>query len=269
MAFNNDSMFITSNLKFSEFCEEIGKCISMEDEQSIYDYLSKYYNVNTRHCYSHITNQNRNTVLNSNQGNYSENIENTTAYLERYVCGLELNNLSIEYDENKQYIIKGLNKLIDYIKLSIDNNRASKLVLEKLTNSEVKNDVDLINDKVISLDKNIELIKQNIYSQLISIVAIFTAVSFVIFGGLTSISTLFDVARSRIDLTNTIALGCLFGIILINSTYIFLRFVLIILDKNNESVKMTKTIVSANVIILLLLIISLFLSLFPEAIIKF
>lgn len=108
---------------------------------------------------------------------------------------------------------------------------------------------------------------KNITQQLISIVSIFTAVSFVIFGGLTSISALFEAASSGISLVNTIALGCVFGLVLINATYIFLRFILIILDKANNSTKMMKTILYTNSLLTFIMFCSVLLSLYPNLII--
>lgn len=91
----------------------------------------------------------------------------------------------------------------------------------------IKMQQDLENSK-----KDLENSKKELYSQLISIVSIFVAISFVMFGGMSLMNNLFDYSElKRIPLFEMICAGSLIGIVMILLMYAFIVFILRITGK--------------------------------------
>lgn len=78
-----------------------------------------------------------------------------------------------------------------------------------------------------SLETEIKNLKKDMYEQLISIVGIFVAISFVLFGGMSLLNNLFDYSNmASVPLLEMICGGSLIGLIIINAVYIFIVFIL-------------------------------------------
>lgn len=110
-------------------------------------------------------------------------------------------------------------KLYDHV------NLASKQI-DNLQMNEKKfaEQADPILKQLEHTNNELEETKKNHMGQLISIVAIFTALSFVGAGGIGTYTTVFsDVAN--MPLTQALVLGSLFGIIVINLLFLFLYFI--------------------------------------------
>ena len=86
-----------------------------------------------------------------------------------------------------------------------------------------------------TLNNSIEEVKNTKYkivSDIIGLISIFVAISFVLFGGMTLLNNLFDFSNMRyVPVTEMLCLGSLIGIILIAIIYAFMVFILKLLDK--------------------------------------
>lgn len=222
--------------------------------EMVYNQLEYYFNNHERFLYSSITN----FILNFDQVDQDVFVSRVLGFCS---CDVVMKN---NWLRGKAF------KLYDHVNLVIEQNTRFKVsddVIDKLTNEKIKEFKENMDEVIKINEKHIEDSKKDILTEMIAIVSIFVAISFVVFGGLTSVSSLFEAAKSGIDLTNMITLGSLFGLVVIDSTYMFLRFVLIILGKTNDKFKMTKTIMSANVILIFTLVVGLIFSLNPNTLI--
>lgn len=89
-----------------------------------------------------------------------------------------------------------------------------------------------LNTKVDETEEKISDAKKELYSQLISIVSIFVAIAFVMFGGISLMNNLFDYSGlERVPIMEMICAGALIGIVMILSLYAFIIFVLHVTGK--------------------------------------
>lgn len=92
-----------------------------------------------------------------------------------------------------------------------------------------------LSKKSVTIQKDLNNSKKDLYSQLISIVSIFTAISFVMFGGMTLLNDLFDYRdMPSIPLVEMICGGSLIGIVTISILYLFVVLILFITNKLNK-----------------------------------
>ena len=111
------------------------------------------------------------------------------------------------------------------IKIYDHLNLASRQLLS------LKNTDDIIQDKVESfLEEQLQGLKngmeennRNVTTNLISLVGIFTALSFVVFGGITSFQSIFSNIRG-IPLTKVMILGCIWAIAIVNIVFFLIYF---------------------------------------------
>lgn len=145
--------------------------------------------------------------------------------------------------KNDEYMLsnvtKSILKMYDHTNLAVKQNETFLTPEEKIKEvakkqtQEIENNIIKIGkefDK--NLNEKVNLAQNNIYSQLISIVAIFVSISFVMFGGMTLMNNLFDYKEMKtIPLFEMLACGSLIGIIMVNVVFAFMQFVLRITDK--------------------------------------
>lgn len=93
--------------------------------------------------------------------------------------------------------------------------------------------------------EEIQETKKELYSQLIGIVSIFVAISFVMFGGMSLLNNLFDYSEmTSIPLLEMICGGSLIGIIMVCSVYMFVLFILRMTGKLEEGKEPYKKVVN-------------------------
>ena len=136
--------------------------------------------------------------------------------------GIVLTNLEEISDLSFSNIDKGQANKIDLMIIKIYDhlNLASRQLLS------LKNTDDIIQDKVESfLEEQLQGLKngmeennRNVTTNLISLVGIFTALSFVVFGGITSFQSIFSNIRG-IPLTKVMILGCIWAIAIVNIVF--------------------------------------------------
>lgn len=135
--------------------------------------------------------------------------------------------------ENRE--TKVILKLWDHINLA--NNQLNTL---KMSDETIHNKIALqanpISDDLKKTKEDLDASKKELYTQLISIVSIFVAIAFVLFGGMSLMNNLFNYENiDKITLFEMMCAGSLIGIVMIMSIYVFIVFVLKITGKYDYS----------------------------------
>lgn len=130
--------------------------------------------------------------------------------LNRIVSFYNSDDVQCSSNEFKRKILK----LYDHVNLvNCQNNSfyTSRKRIQKISQEEAEKAKEEVNSSV-----------QNINTQLISIVSIFVAISFVMFGGMSLLNNLFDYeGLTTIPIAEMICAGALIGIIMIIAVYLF------------------------------------------------
>ena len=107
--------------------------------------------------------------------------------------------------------------------------------ISKIVNEETRTISQQINKVSKKARKDIESSRKELYTQLISIVSIFVAISFVMFGGMSLLNNLFDYSEmTSIPLLEMICGGSLIGIIIIIAIYVFVILMLMVTGRIRE-----------------------------------
>jgi hypothetical protein len=132
-------------------------------------------------------------------------------------------NYQLKKDEKiESALTKVVIKLWDHINLAI--NQYNEL---KINDESFQKRIQPVIDQINENKKELQDSKKELYSQLIGIVSIFVAISFVMFGGMSLLNNLFDYSEMKsIPLLEMICGGSLIGIIMITVIYAFIVFVL-------------------------------------------
>lgn len=184
------------------------------DSQTFLEKLKSYIDLYKRLLYSEISINVYQLSRNNGLPSFISNVE--------LAC-----NYAISKDiEIKDEITKVTIKLLDHVNLA--SNQVDSLLMNEQKFAEhaqpiIKQLEDTEND-LITTKKDLETSKNNHMSQLISIVAIFTALSFIGTGGIYSLSTLFKDIEN-VPLTQSITLGSLLAMTILNLLYFFMYFI--------------------------------------------
>ena len=129
-------------------------------------------------------------------------------------------------------------KLYDHVNLVISQNanfNTPREHISKIVNEETRTISQQINKVSKKARKDIESSRKELYTQLISIVSIFVAISFVMFGGMSLLNNLFDYSEmTSIPLLEMICGGSLIGIIIIIAIYVFVILMLMVTGRIQE-----------------------------------
>lgn len=168
--------------------------------------LAEFTNIYKRFLYSHITLLILKETKQSNIDSLSNNLE-------------ELMNCVQETDLQFEYLLK----FYDHCNLAIAQKRAYKdteIKIKILVDSKIK---DAIKDVISTAEKDMA-------AQLISLVSLFTALSFVIFGGISMLESLLQNA-AKTGLGKLVLVGCIWMLCIGNLFVLFIRLVCKIVDK--------------------------------------
>lgn len=215
--------------------------------------LEKYLNDNIRLLYSEIT-----VFINELYEQDDRKLQILISNLDKLYEYQTENKLSDDPeldDKLKKTIIKLwdhvnlANVQIDKLKMSDEefNKRiaptTSKIKEAKTTIEQTKDDVFV---ELSETKEEIESTKTGIYTQLISIVSIFVAISFVMFGGMSLLKNLFDYSRlERIPLIEMLCGGSLIGLIIVAVMY---GFILTVIKLTNHDIGEGKKMIFRSVI---------------------
>lgn len=223
----------TLNSTFENAQKQINKIVlSLESNKDSFDHiafkndLTDYLNTYHRILYSEISI----IIFRFYQNNENGNVDNIIQNLTSLANGISLADGMSEYE-------KTVLKLLDHVLLA--NNQYSELattedivkpIIEKSTDDFNKS-LNYQKKRLNSLDRNfkgeIEKQKNDLLTQMISIVSIFVGIAFVMFGGMSLLNSLFDFSGMQsVPVNELLCLGSLIGIVIIAAIYAFMIFIL-------------------------------------------
>lgn len=129
---------------------------------------------------------------------------------------------------NEEYRAK-FNEHINPILAQVNNAQES-------LNNKVENAQEELSKKVVEANEDIEKFAKEYNAQIISLLGIFTAIAFMVFGAVSEFNNIFS-QISRISILKLMILGSVWGICLINLLFIFLFCVGRMTDLNFRSAK--------------------------------
>lgn len=232
----------------------------INDNFNLEEWMNKFYEYEERHprfFYSYITQYIFDEENDDRIGRLLVNINSITERIDYSDSTKELsgNERDKSNSTNKiavsrsQYLM--IFKLYDHCNLANKQRMAYKTTKEDIetkiretATSTIKENEELIYSKIKEYEKNLT-------SQLIGLVAIFTALSFVIFGGISSFGSIFQIIETASLLKILIILDVWF-ICMFNLFALFIQMIAMITDKH---FKITKYILSINAVLAIILIV--------------
>ncbi len=132
---------------------------------------------------------------------------------------------------NDKNIIKRIGKLADHLELeTIRLSRIEQIKrLGEKVSAEKKEAEELISQNKEKLEKYNTAI-DNMNTQMVSVLGIFSAVVIAFFGGMSYFSSVFSVLKEA-PVYTVLMIGSFLGIVVINTIYFLLRYILIIIHK--------------------------------------
>lgn len=239
----NDNLSNIEKIKidFRNLIDELAKSTKEFDSSSFIEILNKYLTEDKRLLYSEFTS----IIIKYNESNSGDQTVGTI------ITNLE-NCISFAMDEQNSIddvVKKTLIKLWDHANLAsnqynyfmttddVFSAKLNPLLNPKIDElkeqySTLKNEVSSASETLNNSIEEVKNTKYKIVSDIIGLISIFVAISFVLFGGMTLLNNLFDFSNMRyVPVTEMLCLGSLIGIILIAIIYAFMVFILKLLDK--------------------------------------
>lgn len=141
-------------------------------------------------------------------------MQNFMEELVRYVEG--------DSERKKSATGKSIIKLWDHINLALTQeifvkNHQADIVS---TAGRLENQLASVASQVTEAQKKVD----GVITQMVSIVSIFTAISFVVFGGISSFQSIFTNVET-VSLSKLMVLGCVWAFLLINLLFVFIYFI--------------------------------------------
>ncbi|MFV0515854.1 MAG: hypothetical protein ACK5MV_00450 [Aminipila sp.] len=147
-----------------------------------------------------------------------------------------------QYSSQKDFLPEGCHsktvevvaKLYDHSNLAInqiENLKQSDEEFESKFSCKFESAVDPVKKKV---EEDLKEVSKNMSGQLISLVAMFTAMSFLVFGGISSLDNIFEGARN-FPLIKICIIGTIWGICIVNLITVFMFFVSKLIGKSIKS----------------------------------
>ena len=232
---NYSSFFEEMTVKIRDICNDL--CAEKEQfqEEAVYEKILEYVASDQRILYSQITSEifsyyNRSDIINPD-----ERIETMTANLTKLVeySRKDGNQQKIKEKYNNEEVFrqaagsmpKVLIKMWDHINLA--SRQYSDL---KQTDEEFREKFNKRFDESFgkefekrfkaSVGPETEKLQESMNSQLITLVGIFTALAFLVFGGITSLDNVFESAG--VPVLKLMAIGSVWGLCVLNMVFVFL-----------------------------------------------
>lgn len=195
----------TQNDIFSGETEEVALLIE--------DYILKY----KRFLYSVISSH---IFLSSDPGTIHSNI----ASLLNYVISKDYENSFLRRNPKKTNqlidVQKSILKLLDHVNLAEKQYDVLKQTDEDYSTKFKKNIIPIKND----IDNQLATFSKDMTGQLISLIGIFTALSFILFGGISSLDNIYAGAKD-IPLNKLLIVGTIWCFCIMNLVFVFMFFI--------------------------------------------
>lgn len=226
-----------------ELCKSLSKDSIGFKEEDFIEKVKQYIKEYDRILYSSITNFIYETY-DKEHSTFNTNLDK----IRDYVYSKEYEELYLNKDEAEIYI--NIKKIIlkiwdhsnlaqrQYISFKSSDDSFSAMIEEKLKTKE-------------------NIIMQSMNTQVISVVAIFTALAFMVFGGISSLSSILSNLALDMEIEKIIAISCIWGIFLINVIYLFIYLVLKVTKLELNSNKCI--IIVINIVLAVIFLISILL----------
>lgn len=214
-----------------EFCTQLlidGSKFDEEKRENVFDLIYQYIKTNHRILYSPISNliytwfdKESSKTAEKKLATMTANLQYVSSYIETEKYKQRLKSVQGSKNEEKYYYDteKAILKIWDHVNLAQQQYRTLKQSEDEYKDkfnrsiSPIKDELEL---KVKEVTKKID----DIYSQLLTIVGIFTALAFLLFGGLTSLGNIFN--NTQLPILKLIIIGCIWGIGILNTIFVFL-----------------------------------------------
>lgn len=213
---DNEENYHSSNYKFEmaysirqmfEILKKDNQDFNTEDIEDFRVKISEYNNKYKRLLYSEISN----IFFNCDEievGTVLSNLEE--------LSDVSLNNMEQNKGDKTDFVIL---KIYDHINLA--NQQMFHL---KDSDSIIENKVNTyLEENLSDLKNGMEENNRNMTTNLISLVGIFTALSFAVFGGITSFQSIFSNIKG-VPLTKVMILGCIWSLAIVNVVFFLIYF---------------------------------------------
>lgn len=219
--------------RISEFCKNLLDKDVFNVEQSI-DYLVQYIHDCHRILYSAFSNQIYAYYESHNSKEASQTIGTMLTHIEKLIAYTKTENFSKKMElssDPTDYTdtSKALIKIWDHVSLA-----AQQYSMLKSSDEEYNQKID---ERLTPFQKDLS---KELNSQLLTMIGIFTALAFLLFGGISSLENLF--ANSSMPTLKFMIVGSIWGLCLLNLLYIFLFCVGKMANLSIESTRNDSTI---------------------------
>ena len=216
--------------------------IENEDLKISLEKVARYYDKFTRHQY-HIISRYVNELLRESEDSISyilNNIDGMLAFLkynEEECSGIivDISETRLNIDD----IILDLEKLYDHIALEEERIKTNGVMMRNGNQEIEENVVRTFNSIMDRFQSKVDEISNSLNANIITVVGLFSAIIFVFFGGITSLSDMINgiwKIRTKEDLTIPLIFILVIGFIIFNVVFLLLYSISKIVDKNIGSV---------------------------------
>lgn len=195
-----------------------------------------YYDRHTRHQY-HVISQFVNNKMSESEDAISyilNNIDGMLAFLvyRREICEEIISSNS---KLNANDIILNLEKLYDHIALEEERIKNNATIIRNSNEQIERNVINTFNSIMDSFQNKVDEISNSLNANIITVVGLFSAIIFVFFGGITTLSNLIDGVwkiKTKEDLRIPLIIIMAVGFIIFNIVFLLLYSISKIVDKN-------------------------------------
>lgn len=190
----------------------------VNEAYNVYNQIKEYKEKHIRWFYSDISN----FIFGlDNPGGFLSNIEELQDYADNFY---KFSACTVEEQNTAKDLVDFIDKLWDHASLA-QQQKAAFLVNKK----------DLSDTVVEKLKPEVNKMENGIRKELISLIGIFTALSFLVFGGISSLDNIFDGAKS-IPILQVLIIGSIWGLCMFNLIFVFVFFIAKLTDLQLSSV---------------------------------
>lgn len=232
--------------KVLEFCQEMLKDSNEFDSQSreqVFNLIYHYIKNNHRILYSPISNliygwfeeyeieeaeKNLATMLN--------NLQSVSSYIETEEYKKRIEEVDGDEQEREYFFDteKAILKIWDHVNLAQQQYRSLKQSEDEYKRRFNKS-IEPIEDQIRNSQKDLEFKIKDINAQLLTVVGIFTALAFLLFGGISSLSNI--LSDTELPVLKVMIIGCVWGLCILNVIFVFLFCVAKMTNLNFKSVQ--------------------------------
>ncbi|MGL4848519.1 MAG: hypothetical protein ACRC28_06265 [Clostridium sp.] len=199
---------------FDKVLEGLSSVNMEEDSKETYQSIKEYYEVYEVHRYSQIL----------------ERIDKRCSedFLEICMENIEIIITKIKSEELDEVLIPKLQKLHDHLNLQLKEIESQDKKAQEIKESLIE-DFNTSNNEFTT---KIASIESNIYNSIVTVLGIFSAIIFVIFGGVSSVGSILQVLNEFNRINDLLMIIILVSLIIFNIVFLLFYYISKITDKN-------------------------------------